>query len=300
MAERGFRRDRKKLDLGKYTLVTYKDTRGERFEIIVDPWAAVRYKRGEKISPDEVIVIEEVFKDVQKGILASIQDLRQIVFEGALSKFQEKKGRGATKKEVEQIRRQVEELEEDELKKYATRWILEDGELKLPDEVRDKLLEEKINKIVNFLAKFAINPATNAPYPRSKISEAIKKIFAGIKLGDKKIHIVVDPLAKDIRPILPKVLDALKMIMPIRIEAIECRIWVPPAYSGKVYSLIAHYGNVLKADWLDDGSVNVIAEVPAGLFLQLSNEIRKATKGSYRIEIIARRTEEEILRGKVS
>lgn len=289
MAERGFRRTRKKLDLGSYTLVTLT-RRGKKFQVLVDPWAAVRFKRGEPVSLDEVVVIDKVFRDIQKGVEASRQELEQLVLEAARVKLEAKKKAPVSQEEIERLRRQIEELEEEQLKRYAIQWILEEGELKLPDEVREKLLQEKINKIVDFLSKFGVNPSTDAPYPRQKLEEVIRKVLAGVKVGDKKVHVAIDPLAKDVRPIIPKVVDAIRALLPLKVEAIEAHVWVPAKYTGKVYGLLSQYGEIKKADWQPDGSLDAIVEVPAGLVLRLTEALRKATGGSFRLDILARRT----------
>lgn len=39
---------------------------GERFEVLVDPDLASDFKRGESINIDEILAVEEVFKDAKK------------------------------------------------------------------------------------------------------------------------------------------------------------------------------------------------------------------------------------------
>ena len=44
---------------------------GEHFEILVDPDLASDFKRGEDIKIEDVLAVEEVFKDARKGDKAS-------------------------------------------------------------------------------------------------------------------------------------------------------------------------------------------------------------------------------------
>ena len=44
---------------------------GEHFEILVDPDLASDFKRGQDINIEDILVVEEIFKDAKKGDKAS-------------------------------------------------------------------------------------------------------------------------------------------------------------------------------------------------------------------------------------
>ena len=47
------------------------ESHGERFEIFVDPDLASDFKRGQAINIEDILVVEEIFKDSKKGDKAS-------------------------------------------------------------------------------------------------------------------------------------------------------------------------------------------------------------------------------------
>jgi len=281
-----FRGERKRLDLGKYSLVTFESD-GKKFEIIVDPRTALKYYRGEA-KPEDTIVLMDVFYDAQKGTRATIDDLKRIVLKGAIEEKREKVGRSLSKDEIEELKSMIEDLDEDLLKEYAAKIILKRGELKLPKDLRDELLERKVKQIIAYIQKYAINPATKAPYPPQKIREALDLILSGQKIGDKKIRIFLDPL-RDYEEEIPAIIDALKAIMPIRLEIIIAKIMVPPQYTGVAYSYMEKYGSVKESTWHDDGTLEVKLEVPGGQFMQFHRKMLDLTKGTLKLEVLERK-----------
>ena len=186
----------KRIEFGeKYCLVIYERW-GKKFEIVVDTEEAIKVKTGKGGSFEDAIVHPYVFTDLDKGILASTEDLRRMIFEVAVTKLEKKLGRELTREEKEKISEELERWDEDKLHEEAAKIVLEKGYIKLPESVRDRLLQEKIGEILRYLQKYAINPATQAPYPPAKLEEALKKVFAkGVKL---------DPLmsVRDLLPII--------------------------------------------------------------------------------------------------
>lgn len=281
-----FRGERKRLDLGNYSLVTLIRF-GKKFEIIVDPRKVLDFYKG-KAKENDAIVLTEVFHDAQKGEKASIDDLKKLVIRAAIEKIEEKMGRSALKDEVEKIKKDVDELEEDDLKEFAAKYILKRGELKLPKELRDELISKKEKQIISYIQKYAINPATKAPYTPQKIREALEALFSGQRVGDKKIRVMLDPL-KEIDEEIPTIIEALKNIIPIRLEMIVAKIIIPPQFTGVAYSHLTKFGNIVESKWLNDGSLEAIVEVPGGEFLQFHRKLLNLTKGSLKLEVIERK-----------
>ena len=50
---------------------------GERFEILVDPDLASEFKRGKDVPLEEILAVEEIFKDVKKGDKASEESMNK-------------------------------------------------------------------------------------------------------------------------------------------------------------------------------------------------------------------------------
>lgn len=289
MAFRGesFRGERKKLDLGKYALVVYESS-GKKYEIIVEPRSALKFYKGEG-SEEDTIVLFDVFYDAQKGTRASTDDLKRIVLRVAISEMKDKIGRPLHKDEISKIESDINELEEEKLREYAARIILKRGVLKLPKDLRDELIEKKEKKIIAYIQKYAINPATKAPYPPQKIREALEALFAGAKIGDRKVRIMLDPL-KEIDEELPAIIEGLKSIIPIKLEVITAKVIVPPQYTGVAFGQLNKFGNIKESAWKDDGSLEAIIEIPGGEFLQFHRKLLDITRGTLKLEILERKT----------
>lgn len=281
-----FRGERKKLDLGNYSLVILERF-GKKFEIIVEPRKVIDFYKG-KAREEDAIVLYDVFHDAQKGVKASIDDLKKLVVRAAVERIEEKEGRSIRKEELEKIRKEVDELEENDIKSYAAKYILRRGELKLPKELRDELLEKKERKIISYIQKYAINPATKAPYTPQKIKEALEKLFSSQKISDRKVRIMLDPL-KDVEEELPMIIDALKNVIPIMLEIIVAKVLIQPQFSGAAYGQLTKYGNIVESKWLDDGSLEAIIEIPGGEFLHFHRRLLDITKGTLKLEIVERK-----------
>ena len=273
--------EKKKLDLGKFSLVIY-EMKGKKFEVIVDPRKVLEIKK-EGGDPSQAIVTFDVFTDAQKGIRATEEELKEIIIKG-MSWDKRIKGQSLSKEELDELRRKIDELDEDALREEASKWIVRMGNLKLPKYLRDELMERKVKQIVSYLQKYAINPSTKAPYPPDVLKSAIEKILSGE--GGQKVHI--DPL-RETEEQLKDILVALSYVMPIKLEVLIAKIIVPARFVGQVYARIEKFGNILESDWMDDGSLVAKVEIPGGQFPIFNKEITDITKGGHRIEILERK-----------
>jgi len=53
---------------------------------------------------------------------------------------------------------------------------------------------------------------------------------------------------------------------------------VPAIHTGKVYGVISQYKDQEK--WLDDGSLEVVVEVPSGIIMDFYDKLNSVTHGS--------------------
>ncbi len=269
-----------RLDLGeKYTFVVYERW-GEKFYVIVNTAEAIKYKKGENVDIDSAIEHPYVFSDINKGVLASAELLRKMIFEVAIDKIQKKLKRELTSEEKEKLKQEIEKWDNEKVHYEASKIVLEKGFLKIPESIRDKLIEEKMSEILRYLQKYAVNPATNAPYSPQQLEEAFNKIRAG--------GIKLDPLM-DVKNLLPLVVKSIQEILPIRLELIVVRVRIPAEYVGPLYGKLANLGTFKEQKWLDDGSLQAVLEVPAGVFLRFNNLLVNSTRGQAKIEILARK-----------
>jgi len=152
--------------------------------------------------------------------------------------------------------------------------ILEKGEIQLTAEYRNNLREEKRKQIVNFIHVNAIDPKTGLPHPPQRVADAIE--HCKCKVDEFK--------AVDVQ--VQEIIGKLREVLPIRFETRELEIIVPSTFTGQAYGVLKGFGKVLKEDWLDNGNLKVILELPAGVQESLENKMNSMTRGEVAIKIL--------------
>jgi ribosome maturation protein SDO1 len=155
---------------------------GERFEILVNPDAALNFKHGEETAISKVLVVDTVFTDSGKGLRPPEDKLKKMF--GTTDSYK------------------IAEI------------ILRQGELQLTKEQRLRLIEEKRKQIIAFISKNCIDPRSGFPHPPLRIEQAMKQISIVIdpfKKGDEQARNVIEEL----RPILPIKIERMKIAIKI-------------------------------------------------------------------------------------
>jgi ribosome maturation protein SDO1 len=116
---------------------------GERFEVLVDPDLASDFKRGENVQIEDILAVEEVFKDAKKGDRASEEAMNK-AFDTA-----------------------------DPLQAAAA--IIRKGQVQLTAQQRREMQEEKRRMIIAKISREAINPQTKLPHPTRRIEIAMEE-----------------------------------------------------------------------------------------------------------------------------
>lgn len=144
--------------------------------------------------------------------------------------------------------------------------IIAEGEIMLPQEYREKAREQKMKQVVDFLARNCVDPRTGAPYTADRIMSAMKQ--AGASIDERNAE---DQALEVIKKLMP--------IIPIKIETKRIKLTIPPAYVGHAYALLK---NLKKAneEWLNDGSMVCVIELPAGMQLEFYDKLNSLTHGS--------------------
>jgi ribosome maturation protein SDO1 len=222
-------------------VIAWLNVKGQRFEILVRPDEAFRFKEGENVSIDDILWTDTVYRDVRKGLKASPEALRKAFGTDDVSKIAEK--------------------------------ILREGEIQLTEEQRRKMLEAKRRKIIAYIARNAVDPKTGKPIPESRIEAAMEELRIGIDLYKPAEAQAVEIVKK------------LARIMPIRLARAVVQARIPPEYSGRIYRELARLGEVKKAEWLNDGSLQVEIEIPAGAQVDVVNTLQKLTRGTAQVNV---------------
>jgi len=154
--------------------------------------------------------------------------------------------------------------------------ILIEGEMQLTTEQRRKMIEEKRNQIAELIAKRAINPQNNLPHPPSRIINAMEQ--AGVQ---------IDPFA-DAESQIDKTIKAIKSLLPIKMQRVVIQLTIPPQFAGKVYSSVKRLVGEFEEKWLGDGSLQIIANIPAGVQVELLKLVGDSTHGNFKSDILRR------------
>ncbi len=224
----------------EYVIARYEKG-GHKFEILVDPDKAFKYREGEKIPIDDVLVGDYIYKDARKGDRASPEEVRKVF--------------GTT-----------------DIKKVAD-IILRKGELQLTTAQRRKLLGAKRRLIINYIARSAVDPRTKTPIPPQRIEKAMEEA-----------KVAVD-LYKSVEEQATKIVKAIARHLPIKIARALITVRVPPAVAGRAYSELRRLGEVKNERWLNDGSLLIEIEIPAGMQGEVMDSISRATRGMAEVKV---------------
>jgi len=214
----------------------------EHFEVLVDPYVAADLIDGKEVDVVQSLAIDAVFKDSKKGTHASEESLQ--------------KSFGTSN--IEEISKQ----------------IIIKGDIQLTTEQRHKMQKSKRNRIVETIAKNAMDPKTKAPHPRQRIELAMEQ--AGVH---------VDPF-KPVNEQVKTIIEVLRPIIPISIENVRISIKIPAEQIGKAYGLVRNFGSLEREDWQSDGSWIGIIRLPAGMQTDFYDKLNDVTKGNVSTKIL--------------
>lgn len=155
---------------------------GERFEILVDAELAADYKRGEDIAIEDVLAVEEVFKDAHKADKASEENMQK-AFET------------------------VDALEVADI-------IIKKGTIQITANQKRKMQEEKTRQVINKISQEAINPQTKLPHPPKRIEKAMEEAKVHID-PMKTVEEQIEPTVKSILTKIPIRIEKVQVAVKI-------------------------------------------------------------------------------------
>jgi ribosome maturation protein SDO1 len=156
----------------------------------------------------------------------------------------------------------------------VTKILLDEGEIQFTQEYRNKLQEEKRRKIITLIHQKGIDPRTNLPHPQTRIENAF--IEAKIKVDYfKRAEEQVEEIIKKLRPILP-----------IKFETKKIKISVGPNFGAKTYGTFQNIGKIIEQNWRNDGGLDLIVEIPAGLQEEVFDKLNSITHGQNETTIL--------------
>jgi ribosome maturation protein SDO1 len=142
--------------------------------------------------------------------------------------------------------------------------IITKGELQKPQEFRDAERENKIKQVLSLLLRNAVDQH-GRPYTEDRLKRAIQEV-----------HFNFDNRPADRQ--MPELLEKLKVVIPIRVETKRIKLIIPARFSGQVYGFLKDYKE--SEDWLGNGDLQVIMNIPAGMQLDFYEKLNNVTHGA--------------------
>jgi len=143
--------------------------------------------------------------------------------------------------------------------------IIKEGEILVSQEYRDEEREKRIKQVIDFLSRNSVNPQTGFPHSPDRIQRALEEAHVNIK------NVPIDNQIGDI-------IDEISKIIPIKIETKKIKIRIPAIHTGKAYGIINPYKE--DENWMNDGSLEVLISIPAGMVMDFYDKLNSATHGS--------------------
>lgn len=157
-------------------------TGGEHFEILVHPDPALDFKFGHKVEISQIVAVDEVYSDANKGLRIPTEKLNRVFKTNNFLQIAET--------------------------------ILRKGDLNLTTDQRRRLVEEKRKQIVANISRNYIDPRSGLPHPPLRIEQAMAEVRISIdpfKDSGEQTKAVVDEL----RGILPLKSERIKMLIKV-------------------------------------------------------------------------------------
>ena len=160
------------------------ESHGARFEVLIDPDAALEIKREEFDGElADVIAAEDIFENASRGDRPAETDLEE-VFE--------------TTEPLDIIPE-----------------VIRRGEIQITAEQRREMQEQKRKQLINTIARNAVNPQMDdAPHPPERIERALEE--AGFRIDPMEpVSEQVDEALEDLRPVIPIRFDEVTMAVQL-------------------------------------------------------------------------------------
>jgi len=142
--------------------------------------------------------------------------------------------------------------------------IIKEGEVVRTADSMKGEHDAKYKQVVDFLVRNAVSP-DGVPYTPDRIMKALGE--ANVNVKNKPVELQVG-----------EIIEQLARVLPIKIEVKKVKLVVPAIHTGKAYGIVKEF--MIKEDWKNNGDLEVVVEVPAGLVMDFYDRINSVTSGS--------------------
>lgn len=226
-----------------------------------DKYTLVKYSQsGEKF---------EILVDPEKGLSykrGELDDLTNVLMIDTIF-TDSKKGEKPSTSKLESVFGTSDPLE-------VAKIMFEKGTLQLTAQQRKDMMDQKLRQIISIISRTYVDPATKLPHPLLRVENAISQA-----------KVSIDPYV-DAEEQLKEVVDALRPILPMKVESIEIAIKIPAEYSSKSYGVVKNLADIKREEWGSDGSWIVVVTISAAMHGELLDRLGKTTQGNLQTKIL--------------
>ncbi len=142
--------------------------------------------------------------------------------------------------------------------------IIKDGEVQKPQEYRDAEREAKVKQVINLILRNAVDQH-GRPYTEDRLRKAIDEVHYNFDNRPAEQQMAV-------------LINKLKEVIPIKIETKRIKLTIPARFTGHVYGMLKDYKE--SEDWLSNGDLQVIVNVPSGMQIDFYEKLNGVTHGA--------------------
>lgn len=142
--------------------------------------------------------------------------------------------------------------------------IIKNGEVVRTAESIKEEQEKKYKQVIEFLRKNAVSPS-GLPYTPDRFMKAL--VEANVNVKNKPVESQIE-----------EILDQLSKVLPIKIERKRVKLRIPAIHTGKAYGTVKEF--MESENWMSNGDLEVVVNVPAGLILDFYDKINSSTHGA--------------------
>ena len=214
----------------------------DHFEILVDPYGAADLIEGKDIDVVQIMAIDAIFSDANKGTHVPEEVMQEHFQTTDISKIAEH--------------------------------IIKHGDIQLTTEQRHKMQKNKQKRVIEYIAKNAMDPQTKTPHPRNRIERAMEE--AGVHIDPFK------PVSEQVQ----STVNAIRPLIPLSMERVKITVKIPAKFIGKAYGVARTFGVLEQEDWQSDGSWVGVVRLAAGMQNEFYDKLNEATKGNVSTKVL--------------
>tara|TARA_Y100000034_G_C6873333_1_gene399043 strand:- start:733 stop:1404 length:672 start_codon:yes stop_codon:yes gene_type:complete len=142
--------------------------------------------------------------------------------------------------------------------------IMKSGEIQKTQDFRDEEREKRIKQVVDLILRNAVDQHGN-PFTEERIKRAIDDVHYSF----------------DSRPAeqqMGDVVTKLQTLIPIKVDTKRVKLVIPARFTGQAYGMLKDYKE--KEEWLSNGDLEVVINIPAGLQIDFYEKLNGITHGA--------------------